>query len=471
MSFTSHPNPRQVQAPKLTTQTSALDACVTLYTLDESNELGEGKESRSEEEEESGEPRMSMTRMRTKHVRNVAESESELEEEEEARALKRVKRVHDSSYGEPSKPRVPARRTPRKPKQPTSTPVTPHPAPAHWRQAYDLIHAMRYTSPGCAQNAPVDTMGCDIAGEAEDDDKNKRFSILISLMLSSQTKDLVTHTAVSNLRSALRGLNASALASASPSLVQESINKVGFWRRKAGYIQSTAVICRDKYGGDVPGTLGELLELPGVGKKMAYLTLASGWGLNVGIGVDVHVHRISNRLGWHDPPTKTPEETRISLESWLPSDLHQKINHLLVGFGQTICSPVKPKCSECSLSSVEGLCPSSSSSSSASSPRKAVKAKAVTKPDKKSTRTKLDTTEEEHIDASETQTQTQTKPETGTETHMQTQSQTETQMNNDSEQKNTMSIKYKENTIVSTTATHRHPPIIGGPRIKIEIEQ
>lgn len=327
MSFTSLPNPRQSQAPKLTMHTSAFDAS------DESKELGEGKEKESRsEEEESGERRMSKTRMRR---RNVAESESELDEEE-ARPLKRVKRVYDPLYGEPSskspsisKTRVPAQRTPRKPKQRTSTP-----APAHWRQAYDLIHAMRYTSPGCAQNAPVDTMGCDIAGEAEDEHKNKRFSILISLMLSSQTKDLVTHTAVAHLRSALHGLNASALASAPPSLIRESINKVGFWRRKAGYIQHTAVICRDQYEGDVPQTLGELLALPGVGRKMAYLMLGSGWGLNVGIGVDVHVHRISNRLGWHNSPTKTPEETRISLESWLPSDLHQKINHLLVGFGQ-----------------------------------------------------------------------------------------------------------------------------------------
>ncbi|KAJ4465513.1 DNA glycosylase, partial [Lentinula edodes] len=301
-------------------------------------------------------------------MRNLTERESE--EEEEARPLKRVKRVNDPSHKEPSKSKVPAARSPRKPKQGTSTstsstPGTPHSAPAHWRQAYSLIHEMRYTPSGCARDAPVDTMGCDVAGEGEGEDKNKRFSILISLMLSSQTKDLVTHTAVSALRSALRsalgspGLTASALASASPSLVQGCINKVGFWRRKAGYIQATAVICRDRYGGDVPKTLGELLELPGVGKKMGYLMLGSGWGLNVGIGVDVHVHRISNRLGWHDPPTKTPEQTRINLESWLPHDLHQKINHLLVGFGQTICTPVKPKCSECTLSIIEGLCPSS----------------------------------------------------------------------------------------------------------------
>ncbi|KAF8823984.1 hypothetical protein HHX47_DHR9000344 [Lentinula edodes] len=407
--------PRQPQAPKLVTHASDFDASVTLFTLDES-------ESRNAEESSGLE--MSMTRTRRRSMRNLAESESE----EETRPVKRVKRVH---VHEPSKSRVPEPRSPRKPKQATSsstpdTPVTPHSAPAHWRQAYSLIHEMRYTPSGCARDAPVDTMGCDIAGEAEDEDKNKRFSILISLMLSSQTKDLVTHTAVSALRSALRsalgspGLTASALASASPSLVQGCINKVGFWRRKAGYIQTTAVICRDRYGGDVPKTLGELLELPGVGKKMGYLMLGSAWGLNVGIGVDVHVHRISNRLGWHDPPTKTPEQTRINLESWLPRDLHQKINHLL-----TICTPVKPKCSECSLSSIEGLCPSSTSPSSPS-------------------HTKLVPMEEEHIDASVTEEKAKTI----------------------NEEENI--INYRETTNTSPTGTH--PPIGGGPRIKIQIE-
>ncbi|KAJ3912849.1 DNA glycosylase [Lentinula edodes] len=407
--------PRQPQAPKLVTHASVFDASVTLVTLDEP-----------------------MTRTRRRSMRNLAESESE--SEEETRPVKRVKSVH---VHEPSKSRVPESRSPRKPKQGTSsstpdTPVTPHAVPAHWHQAYSLIHEMRYTPSGCARDAPVDTMGCDIAGEAEDEDKNKRFSILISLMLSSQTKDLVTHTAVSALRSALRsalgspGLTASALASASPSLVQGCINKVGFWRRKAEYIQKTAVICRDRYGGDVPKTLGELLELPGVGKKMGYLMLGSGWGLNVGIGVDVHVHRISNRLGWHDPPTKTPEQTRINLESWLPRDLHQKINHLLVGFGQTICTPVKPKCSECSLSSIEGLCPSSSSPSSPS-------------------HTKLVPTEEQHIDASVTEEKAKTIHE---------------EENTINEEENI--IKYKETTNTNTSTTN--PPIGGGPRIKIQIE-
>lgn len=77
----------------------------------------------------------------------------------------------------------------------------------------------------------------------------------------------------------------------------------------------------------------------------------------MGIGVDVHVHRITNRLGWHKPPTKTPEATRLNLQSWLPTELHRDVNHMLVGFGQVICLPVGPRCDLCDLST-SGLCPS-----------------------------------------------------------------------------------------------------------------
>jgi len=90
---------------------------------------------------------------------------------------------------------------------------------------------------------------------------------------------------------------------------------------------------------------------------MAFLALSNAWSINLGIGVDTHVHRISNRLGWVQ--TSDPEATRIHLESWLPRDLFQEINHLLVGFGQVICLPVGPKCEDCYVGRVPGLCPSS----------------------------------------------------------------------------------------------------------------
>lgn len=107
------------------------------------------------------------------------------------------------------------------------------------------------------------------------------------------------------------------------------------------------MILLEKYGGDIPKTVKELCDLPGVGPKMAHICMRVAWGEVSGIGVDTHVHRICNRLGWMKKPTKTPEETRNALEDWLPKPLWSEVNHLLVGFGQETCLPRFPKCSEC----------------------------------------------------------------------------------------------------------------------------
>ncbi|KAI0695109.1 DNA glycosylase [Cerioporus squamosus] len=251
--------------------------------------------------------------------------------------------------------------SPRKPKPIPTALETPHPAPPRWRETYDTIKRMRSRIV-----APVDTMGCDRAQLKEADPRNQRFSTLISLMLSSQTKDEVTDAAVAKLREAVGGtLSVDAILQADESVISEAICKVGFWRRKTQYIKQAAQKLRDEFGSDVPKTVDELCSLPGVGPKMAFLALQVAWKLNAGIGVDVHVHRITNRLGWHKPPTKTPEETRLNLQSWLPLELHPEINHLLVGFGQTICAPVGPKCDQCELS--DGLCPSARKTVKASS--------------------------------------------------------------------------------------------------------
>ena len=90
----------------------------------------------------------------------------------------------------------------------------------------------------------------------------------------------------------------------------------------------------------------DLVKLPGIGPKMGYLALSCAWGKNDGIGVDVHVHRICQRLRFTKKP-KNPEATRAQLESWLPKDKWQEINKLLVGFGQQICSAKAPNCSNC----------------------------------------------------------------------------------------------------------------------------
>ncbi|KAG8778951.1 DNA N-glycosylase and apurinic/apyrimidinic (AP) lyase [Ceratobasidium sp. 428] len=230
---------------------------------------------------------------------------------------------------------------------------TPHPAPPNWERQYKLIEEMRANV-----QAPVDTMGCCKAMTGQGELKDQRFGVLVSLMLSSQTRDEMTAAAVTNLRTVLPGgLTVTSIIEADLSVISQAINKVGFWRRKAEYVKEAAGTLRDKFDGDVPKTVDELCSIKGIGPKMAFLILQVAWDINAGIGVDVHVQRITNRLGWHKPATTTPEQTRLNLQSWLPLELRKPINPLLVGFGQVICLPIGPRCDSCTLAT-EGLCPS-----------------------------------------------------------------------------------------------------------------
>ncbi|KAH0375778.1 DNA glycosylase, partial [Aureobasidium melanogenum] len=222
--------------------------------------------------------------------------------------------------------------------------------PPNWEQVYNMTAEMRKKV-----LAPVDTMGCESLAERDRSPIDRRLQTLIALMLSSQTKDTVTAVAMKTLQENLEGgFNLAALLTVEPARLNELIAKVGFHNNKTKYIKATAEILRDKFNGDIPDTIEGLVSLPGVGPKMAYLTMSAAWGRDEGIGVDVHVHRITNLWGWHK--TRNPEETRAELESWLPKEKWHDINHLLVGFGQTICLPVGRKCNQCTLA--EGLCPS-----------------------------------------------------------------------------------------------------------------
>ncbi|EUC51181.1 hypothetical protein COCMIDRAFT_80033 [Bipolaris oryzae ATCC 44560] len=223
--------------------------------------------------------------------------------------------------------------------------------PANWEEIYALTREMRNENP-----APVDTMGCESLADRSRTPRDQRFQTLIALMLSSQTKDTVTAPVIWGMQERMPGgFNLESVLALEPTELNGFINKVGFHNLKTKYIKQAAEILRDKWNSDIPDTIEGLVSLPGVGPKMAHLTMSAAWGRTEGIGVDVHVHRITNLWGWHK--TQQPEQTRAALESWLPKEKWHDINNLLVGFGQTICLPVGRKCGDCKLAD-RGLCPS-----------------------------------------------------------------------------------------------------------------
>ncbi|XP_062559748.1 endonuclease III-like protein 1 [Armigeres subalbatus] len=213
--------------------------------------------------------------------------------------------------------------------------------PDNWRQTLENIRQMRQM-----MQAPVDTMGCD---QFKDDENvppiTRRFHTLVSLMLSSQTKDQVNFDCMQRLRK--HGLTPADIVATDVAVLEKLIYPVSFYKNKAKFIKQASQILLDTYNGDIPDTIEGLLKLPGVGKKMAHLCMRSAWNVVTGIGVDTHVHRICNWLRWVPKETKTPEDTRVALEKWLPFELWEEVNQLLVGFGQTICPASYPHCNEC----------------------------------------------------------------------------------------------------------------------------
>ena len=170
------------------------------------------------------------------------------------------------------------------------------------------------------------------------------FLILISCLLSLRTKDKTTGEASERLF-ALASTPAM-MRSLSPAVIEKAIYPVGFYRTKAKQIQQICSQLLERYDDHVPDTLDELQTLPGVGRKTANLVVTVGYR-KPGICVDIHVHRISNRWGY--VTTKSPDETEQALRKKLPHKYWIIFNDLLVPYGQHICQPVSPLCSQCPL--------------------------------------------------------------------------------------------------------------------------
>lgn len=170
------------------------------------------------------------------------------------------------------------------------------------------------------------------------------FTVLISCLLSLRTQDKTTYAASERLFQMAD--DPQNMVDLPKTTIEKAIYPVGFYRTKAKNIKEICRILLSRYGGHVPDELDELLELPGVGRKTANLVITLGYG-KLGICVDTHVHRITNRWGY--VKTKTPAKTEMALRRKLPQRYWIIINDLLVAFGQNICKPISPICSYCRL--------------------------------------------------------------------------------------------------------------------------
>jgi endonuclease-3 len=171
------------------------------------------------------------------------------------------------------------------------------------------------------------------------------FQVLIATLLSARTQDATTLAASTRLFRVAR--TPRTMAKLPVTQIERLIYPVSFYRGKARHVKAACQMLVDRFGGKVPGTMEELLLLPGVGRKTANLVLILAFDSRRNICVDTHVHRISNRLGW--VTTRTPEETehalyRATAPSWWPL-----INLYLVTWGQNVCRPVYPRCGACAL--------------------------------------------------------------------------------------------------------------------------
>ncbi len=182
-------------------------------------------------------------------------------------------------------------------------------------------------------------------------DHGSAFQLLVATVLSAQTTDVAVNKVTPGLFA--RYPDAASLAAAEPIDVQPLIDRIGMFRQKAKNVVGLARILVAKHGGEVPQTLAELVELPGVGRKTANVVLGVMWKKPEGVVVDTHVQRLSQRLGW---TKKTdPEDIEQALCALFPREDWDPLSHTLIFHGRRVCFARKPECDNCA---VKEACPS-----------------------------------------------------------------------------------------------------------------
>jgi endonuclease III len=179
------------------------------------------------------------------------------------------------------------------------------------------------------------------------EEQDDPFKILIGTILSARTRDENTTKVVNKLFARFK--TPDDIASADIDEIKEIIHSIGFYNVKAERIKQVSQVIVSKFGGQVPDDIDSLLELPGVGRKTANCVLVYAFN-KPAIPVDVHVHRISNRLGLVN--TKMAEQTELELSKMVDRRLWTRVNNTFVMYGQNICLPVKPSCKVCDLKTI-----------------------------------------------------------------------------------------------------------------------
>jgi len=178
------------------------------------------------------------------------------------------------------------------------------------------------------------------------------FELLVATILSAQSTDERVNIVTADLFRKYR--KPEDYLKVPPSELEKDIHSTGFFRNKTKSLQGTARVLLEKYGGEVPHTMDELLELPGVARKTANVVLGNAFGVKAGVVVDTHVMRLSHRLNFSQE--KTPEKIELDLIEIVPKKDWVLFPHLMIFHGRRTCKARNPMCAECV---VEKQCPSS----------------------------------------------------------------------------------------------------------------
>ena len=179
----------------------------------------------------------------------------------------------------------------------------------------------------------------------------KPLELLVATILSSQCTDKQVNKVTRLLFKKYKTVND--YANADTNNLEVDIKSTGFYRSKAKYLKKSAQMINSKFQKKVPKTMEELIELPGVARKTANIVLQNAFGIIVGIAVDTHVKRLSNRLGL--TKNQDPNKIEIDLMHIVPKEKWMKITDLLIFHGREVCNARKPKCVECVINEI---CPS-----------------------------------------------------------------------------------------------------------------